>query len=159
MSLKIQFGSGGNILPGWVNTDLQYAQPELRVDITKPLPWKDGVVMMILIEHCLEHVSGPDALRFLDECYRILEPNGLIRVCVPAIDRIAEDFMPVEMARDDVLNHGHLIFFSTDSLICLLRIAGFRHCTPTGRKPMDGHWTAIGKERDDLETLRMEAVK
>lgn len=157
--MKLNLCAGGNILPGWHNTDLQYADPSLAVDITKPLPFLDGSVEIILIEHGLEHVSGPQALRCLDECYRILKESGTIRVCVPAIDQIRESLMPIELARDDVLNHGHLIFFSQDSLICLLTIAGFKYCTISSRRECDGHWRVIGKERDDLETLRMEAVK
>lgn len=156
MSLRIQFGSGGNILPGWVNTDIQYSDPALRVDITKPLPWPDESVNNVLMEHVLEHVSGPDALRCLDECFRILKKGGVLRVCVPAIDRMIMDRL---LPRDDVLNHGHLIFFSKTSLHALLIIAGFSPIEETGRKDIDGHHKVIGKERDDLETLRMEAIK
>ena len=39
---------------------------------------------MIYSEHFLEHLDYPgDANRFLAECYRLLEPSGLIGAGVP----------------------------------------------------------------------------
>lgn len=145
--LKVQFGSGGNILDGWVNHDAE-------VDITKPLPYADNSVDFILAEHCAEHISGPDVLRFFDECRRILKSGGVLRVCVPSLFRVDK-----AKARDLVLNHGHLMVFYPDTLKRLLVIAGFGNVVETGRNEIDGHWKIIGKEQDDLETIRVEATK
>lgn len=43
----------------------------------------------------------------------------------------------------------------------LLCAAGFHKSsiTVTPRKDCDQHWKTIGREKDDLETLRMEAKK
>lgn len=158
-SLNVQFGSGGNILDGWKNHDQHDA------DINQPLPYKDGEVEMILCEHCLEHTNGPNALRFLDECHRILKPGGKLFLSVPVLDRLDK-----EHSRDIVLNHGHQVPYTCDSFRAFL---GTTHFTNGRRLEMDsnlenkdaellsifGHWRVIGHEKDDLESCRWMLIK
>lgn len=144
---QVQFGCGGNRLDGWENWDSE-------VDISKPLPYVDESVDAILIEHCWEHIDPHAALRCLDECRRILTTGGVLRLCVPVIDRLE-----VNHARDIVFNHGHMATYSESAVYHLLRVAGFREIHPTSRKPCDGHFRVIGEEKDDIETLRVEAIK
>lgn len=146
--MKVQFGCGGNILPGFRNHDAD-------VDITKPLPYKDGTVDFILIEHCLEHVNCSDGFKFMEEALRILKPGGVLRVCVPMLERIQD----IAHCRDLIINHGHQVIYSRDTLITALQIAGFEVVTETGRAECDGHHKVIGVAKDDLETLRVEARK
>lgn len=77
--MKIQFGHGGHLLEGWLNLEQHEA------DITKPLAFKDNSVDFILAEHVVEHVTPQEGYRFLLEAYRILKPEGVIRVIVPDI--------------------------------------------------------------------------
>lgn len=144
---NINLGCGENRLDGWENHDSD-------VDITKPLPWPENSVDFILAEHVFEHVSGPDALRFLYECHRILKPGGVLRLCVPVLDNLF-----LEAARDIVLNHGHLCAYNPGLLRSLLVLARFISARETERKECDGHWKIIGKEKDDAETCRIEATK
>jgi len=143
---KVNFGCGSNRIDGWENHDIE-------TDITKRLPYGNGTVDFILAEHVLEHISGPEALKFLDEAYRILKPKGVLRICVPVLDRLTK-----EHSRDIVLGHGHLTVWSTTLLFRFMELAGFLVAI-SERKPCDGHWTVIGKEKDDLETARLEGVK
>lgn len=146
--LKIQFGCGGNKLAGWRNHDRD-------VDVTKRLPYADGVADVVFIEHCLEHVIAPDCLRFMDEAHRILKPGGTLRICVPILDRIKDR----EHARDLVLGHGHCVVFNLSNMIRLLLLAGFETVSESLRAPCDSHHKVIGIAKDDLETLRVEAKK
>jgi predicted SAM-dependent methyltransferase len=148
--MKINVGCGTNRLEGWVNTDAE-------VDITKPLPWPNEVADMILAEHVVEHVNSHEALRFFMEARRVLKPQGILRVCVPALD----DIIDREHARDLVFGHGHQMIFSKDVLFQMLWAAGFNELqiAQVHREECDGHWKVIGKEKDDIETLRMEAIK
>jgi predicted SAM-dependent methyltransferase len=147
--MKLNLGCGGNRLEGFENHDAD-------VDISKPLPWPDNSVDFILIEHCWEHIDSHAALRCLDECYRILKPGGVLRLCVPVLDRLERDH-----GRDIVFGHGHQAAYSTVLIFHLLRLAGFKpeNTQTTDRATIDGHWHVIGKEKDDLETARIEAVK
>jgi predicted SAM-dependent methyltransferase len=144
----INLGCGDNKLPyPWSNFDRD-------VDITKRLPFVNGAAQMILIEHCLEHVTCPDGFRFMQEAYRCLKPDGVLRICVPVIGRLSHD-----KAVDIITNHGHLMVFNFPLLKQLLTVAGFRIVEESDRKECDGHWKAIGMEQDNIETLRVEAIK
>lgn len=148
--LKVQFGCGGNILEGWKNHDAE-------VPIEKPLPYYPNSVDFILAEHVVEHVTMPQALAFLTDCYNILKPGGILRVCCPVVGRDLERGHVIDL----LTNHGHLIGLNLHLLRTMLWAAGFNflNVETTKRKEIDGHWKVIGLEKDDLETCRMEAVK
>lgn len=147
--MRIQFCCGGNRLDGWNNHDAD-------CDITRALPFPDGCADAVFIEHGLEHVSPPDGLRFLIEAHRILKNRGILRVCVPVLDRLS-----MEHARDIIWGHGHLTAFNSNLLKQLVCIAGFKpeNVQFSPRSEIDSHWKAIGIEKDDLESCRVEAVK
>lgn len=145
--MKLNLGCGGNILEGWSNHDAD-------VDITKPLPWKDNIADFILIEHCLEHVTGPEGFRFMKEAHRVLKPGGVLRICVPQLR-----YVDNRKREDLIVNHGHLMVYCPDNLTFMLAAAGFPTVEDTKRKDCDGHWKVIGMELDTAETLRIEATK
>jgi predicted SAM-dependent methyltransferase len=81
--LKLNIGCGPNPKQGWLNIDLSRAA-ELSLDMREHLPFDDGSVATIYSEHFIEHLDYPDdAHRFLGECFRVLQPNGVFRVGVP----------------------------------------------------------------------------
>jgi predicted SAM-dependent methyltransferase len=58
--------------------------PHIEVlDLLKPLPYKDNSVACIYSGEVWEHFEYPDAIRLTRECYRVLAPNGVLRLCVP----------------------------------------------------------------------------
>ncbi len=145
--MKINLGCGSNILSGFENHDAD-------VDITKPLPWTDDSIEFILLEHVIEHVTGPQGLRFMQEARRILVPGGRLRLCVPQLRNVDND-----KRIDLIVNHGHLMVYSPESLSLMLFAAGFRLIEDSDRKDCDGHWKVIGEELDTKETIRVEAIK
>jgi len=156
LSLKVQFGCGGNILEGWSNHDAD-------VDVTKRLPYNDGAVDEILIEHCLEHVSAPDMFRFLLEAKRILKTGGVLHVSMPVLDYLEPDH-----ARDIILGHGHMTAWTRDSLGTVCTLAGFKDMEEDidinagnneFRPIIYGHHRVIGIEKDELESFRIRLTK
>ena len=82
--IKLQLGAGGNILPGWINTDINPLSPNvLHMDFTQRLPLEDNSVDRIYSEHTIEHVAYTEAVNSLRECFRVLKPGGRIRICCP----------------------------------------------------------------------------
>lgn len=151
--LRVEFGAGGCRLPGWVHHDQE-------VDITKPLPYAEGTVDQIKAEHVVEHVTPAQALHFFDECYRILKPGGWLRVCVPSISRVHALGGTFNHIRDLICGHGHLAVYDHDILHAMLTTARFNKVYPVARDiQVDHHWRVIGPDKDDLETIRMEAMK
>jgi predicted SAM-dependent methyltransferase len=83
-NLAIHLGCGKRIMPGWVNVDGgSYEGIDLQWDLRDRFPFENSSAKMIYTEHTLEHFHKHEAVDFLRECYRILEPGGRIRVGVP----------------------------------------------------------------------------
>jgi len=53
------------------------------LNLRKPLPYADNSVACIYAGEVWEHFELPDAERLTKECYRILAPKGVLRLCVP----------------------------------------------------------------------------
>lgn len=146
--MKIQFCAGGNNLDGFENRDQD-------ANINDPLPYLDESAEFILIEHGLEHTDTPHGFLFMRECHRILKPGGILRICVPTL----KSTMSREHVSDLILGHGHQAVYNFQNLDMMLRAAGFNAIVITDRKDCDSHWKTIGRDKDDLETLRVEAEK
>ena len=163
-------GCGGNILAGWENHDAD-------VDIRNPLPYEDESIDFIFIEHCVEHVTTPDAVRFFAECLRILKYEGTLRVAVPSGDKIYDladepylkwhgqsgfgDGTRRGAVRSILLDHGHLSAWNHSILDACLFAAGFEEEKIYGCDlgELEGHGKVIGEHNNAIETIVMEAVK
>ncbi|HYU31733.1 MAG TPA: methyltransferase domain-containing protein [Thermoanaerobaculia bacterium] len=82
---RLHVGSGRARLEGWVNIDIQ-ALPGVDVvaDVTRGLRFKDAEA--VFAEHFLEHLAIADAISFLLEVHRVLEPGGWFRLSTPNLD-------------------------------------------------------------------------
>src|SRR5437763_14389901 len=83
--MKLHIGAGTSPLAGWTNVDiLPYPGVDAVLDVTRGLPFEN--VELIFAEHFLEHLSLADALRFIGECRRVLNDDGVLRVSTPNLD-------------------------------------------------------------------------
>jgi len=94
-NIKINFGSFtvtfGN---GWINADIRDVSPVAAskrhtfeiCDVRKKVRWEDNSVSLITAHHLIEHLSRDDGRFFLKECFRILKPEGIIRLSTPDIE-------------------------------------------------------------------------
>jgi len=148
--ININVASGGNILPGMVHLDLFGGSEEvIRWDCRRSLPFADESAKGIRTEHFLEHIDFKNDLSaFLTECFRVLQPGGVLRVIVPdceaflcayasndpaAFEKLGwkqpfPDDLPTKM---DVINHmfhqhhEHRFGYDFESLAHRLRTVGF----------------------------------
>jgi len=89
---KLQLGTGGNVHPGWLNTDIVDFKRENEIvylDARKRFPFSDGSVDFVFSEHMIEHLRYPEGLHCLRECYRVLRPGGRVRFATPSLTRLA----------------------------------------------------------------------
>jgi SAM-dependent methyltransferase len=174
VSVNLNFGCGDNKLKDWQNFDSE-------VDIAKRLPFKDNYADFILAEHVVEHVDYYTAIKFFQECRRVLKPDAIVRIAVPAVDRIyrlsdadywkfTTKFQPDSTLRGAVYSilfcHGHKTAWTQDLLEVTLFYAGFASVqahTP-GKSTnatlcgVEGHAKEIGIAWNLLETVVCEGV-
>ena len=92
--LKINFGSGPNKLPGWLNVDrAPETGPDVVADLTRPLPFGTGTVDFIHSEDLFAYLGFEGGRDFLRECRRILKPTGVMRLLTPNLERFARMYL------------------------------------------------------------------
>ena len=147
--IKLELGSSAR--PGmedWVAIDLAPGA-DLRVDLTKPLPFPDSSVERIYSSHFLEHFNYPaPLLDILRECRRVLKPGAELSAAVPNARLYLEGYFhpetfdhtkfcrwPVGLTyenRIDVVNFiaylggEHKVLYDEENLPRIIAEAGFR---------------------------------
>lgn len=83
--LLVNIGPGPYGKSGWVNVDIFKAEGiDCVYDCRKHLPFPDNAVRALFCEHVFEHIDyTEEAPHFLAECYRVLQPGGVVRIIVP----------------------------------------------------------------------------
>jgi hypothetical protein len=84
--IKLDIGSGPNPKEGFEGCDQYSFDGKVKhvMDVRKyPWPWKDGSVSEIHCSHFLEHLTGVERCKFLNECYRVLSIGGKMTVVTP----------------------------------------------------------------------------
>jgi hypothetical protein len=83
-NLRLNIGCGTRVLDGWLNLDsVATVDGAIYHNALNKLPLDNGSVSRIHCEHFLEHLDFAQALAFLTDCRRVLEPTGTMRVIVP----------------------------------------------------------------------------
>jgi predicted SAM-dependent methyltransferase len=84
---KLQIGSGGTILEGWLNTDLILENSLVtHMDAGKRFPLEDDSFDFVYSEHLFEHLTYSQQCNYLAESFRVLKPGGKIRIATPNIE-------------------------------------------------------------------------
>jgi len=142
--IRAHIGCGDRRLPGFVNIDLGGAA-DLRVDVRRGLPFEHGSVHCIFSEHFIEHLTREEAVDFLGECYRVLEPGGCCRIATPDLGTIVEAYKEDSwrdaewisrfgcswipnrcvMLNVSLREWEHMHVFDSEDLITAGRLAGF----------------------------------
>lgn len=135
--LKLHIGCGQVALRGWVNIDNQPLPGVDQVlDVTAGLPFSN--VSHIFAEHFIEHLSYPDAARFLKSCRTALRPEGILRLSTPNLDWVwmthyhrgawsnaAEQVNDCFMLNKAFRGWGHQFLYNLEALRATLHAAGF----------------------------------
>jgi glycosyltransferase involved in cell wall biosynthesis len=90
---KLNLGAGHNHRPGWINIDIDpQTQPDVVHDLTQPLPYQNNTVSAILLQDILEHFTKQEGQKLLHECSRVLKKGGQIKLRLPNIQQIIDQF-------------------------------------------------------------------
>lgn len=111
--IKANFGSFFHMFHhGWINIDFlpleDYASRMsyrfMRYDIRQPIPAPDNGTSLILISHLLDQLDEREAIAFLEECWRMLTPGGVIRIAVPDSEKLMRMYAENTLSYFDELN-------------------------------------------------------
>ena len=62
----------------------------INLEVNNKLPFKN--VEQIFTSHMLEHITNEMGIKFLNQCYDILQKNGVIRIEVPDVEILINDY-------------------------------------------------------------------
>jgi len=89
----VDIGCGPIHHPEWINLDLRASDDVKKYNIKKKLPFEDSSVDAIYHSHLLEHLTKDEAYNFLSECHRVLKPGAVMRVVVPDLEQICQEYL------------------------------------------------------------------
>ena len=142
--LRLHLGCGGKYLEGHVNIDVEdwAGVCDILASATELPLFADDSVEHIFSHALLEHIPPWDTLRTLREWHRLLKPGGTIRIEVPDLERIYEDWLVRHTLDEQEAIHNifgpgrkrgelyssqhHLTGFTYDRLSRFLMQAGFQ---------------------------------
>jgi hypothetical protein len=135
--MRLHIGSGPLAIEGWTNVDVS-PWPGVDVVLDVREPWPFANVELIFAEHFLEHLTLTEGLRFLSECRRVLERDGVLRLSTPNLDWVwlTHYKPPAELTLDEQLlgcleinrafhGWGHQFLYNFRTLELALGAAGF----------------------------------
>lgn len=175
---RLHLGCGAKIIRNRVNIDAIPQSPDVVVDDVMTLETvEDGSASEIYACHVLEHFGRREIEQVLDIWFRKLSPGGLIRISVPDIEKVFEQYgkgTPLKVLMG-LLYGGqrneydyHKVCFDFMSLQTALEAAGFvsvkrYNWQETDHSHVDDYSQAylphMDKENGTLMSLNVEALK
>lgn len=87
----------------WCNLDYDPASSTIhKADLLKSLPLRENAAEVVYSSHFVEHIPRPLVKPFLSECYRILQPGGMIRLVLPDFEEMARTYLTLRSTGDHV---------------------------------------------------------
>jgi predicted SAM-dependent methyltransferase len=169
----LEIGSGPKQgTKGWTTLDV-CVDCDIYWDLLLPLPFPDNSVTQIYSSHVLEHFYFPDLMKLLSECYRILQSDGVLSICVPNASLYikgylsAEKFEPKNIyepayfsnTKIDYVNYiaymggEHRYMFDEENLLAVLKKSGFKEVR---RRNFEAE---LDMEERDWESIYAEGKK
>lgn len=92
MALRLNIGCGARLIPGWLNVDPAPIPGVVRAT-ADCLPCADGSVECAVMFDVVEHLHPTRELpAALGEVLRVLEPQGILRVTTPDLDKLIQAY-------------------------------------------------------------------
>jgi len=176
--MKLHLGCGRKRIEGFIGVDIQKSNnPDVVADIRDLRCFDDGSVDTIYACHVLEHVYRSDCLGVLRSWYKLLKPQGILRLAVPDFESVVKlymqgvklsvligNFYPKNVSPENT----HYYTWDFDSLQEDLQTVGFNNVhrynwRDTEHADLDDYSQAyyphMDKENGVLRSLNVEATK
>jgi predicted SAM-dependent methyltransferase len=178
---KINMGCGWrNFGPSWIHIDSgDYGHLDYT-SITDLSQFEDNSIDLIYSSHVIDYFDRERVVPLLEEWYRVLKPNGVLRVAVPNFEQISKLYSEgkyplsyfvgllygkMPMGADTIY---HKTVYDFDSLKSVLESISFRKVSlydwrETSHSEFDDHSQAylphMDKDNGTLMSLNMECTK
>lgn len=101
----LNLGCGHRYHPDWTNISFtSTGEGVIAHNLKHGIPFSDASFDVVYHSHVLEHLSKAEAESLIKECYRVLHPQGILRVVVPDLQEIARMYLHSL----EQVNHGLL---------------------------------------------------
>ncbi len=175
--VKLHVGCGNVRFEGWINVDMTGKQVDVRRDLRKGLPYRDGSAALIYSEHFIEHLTCEEGLTVLREFHRLLKSGGIVRIATPDLDYLIGKYVSDDwraqywiqnlrseiQTRAEMLNicfheWGHKYLYNAEELDRRLREVGFGRISRQAWNESQ-HPDLMNRETREDSKLILEAVK
>ena len=96
MTAKLNYlnvGCGTKYHKDWVNIDIKSNDLAIiSYNLLKGIPFPDEEFEILYHSHVLEHIPKEKSFNFMKECHRVLKKNGTIRIVVPNLENIVDEY-------------------------------------------------------------------
>jgi predicted SAM-dependent methyltransferase len=178
--MKLHLGCGKKYIEGFKHVDLQdFNHIDYKTSVNDLYFAKDDSVELIYAAHILEHFGRNEYKNILREWFRVLKPNGVLRMSVPSFNAIIkyytqkDDNLEVLLGllvggqKDGEFDYHNMVF-DKKLLVRVLQEIGFTDVTEydwrnTHHHHVDDFSQAylphMDKESGMLMSLNIEAIK
>jgi predicted SAM-dependent methyltransferase len=89
----LNIGCGNKFHKDWINIDMYSNSKDVIVaNLLNGIPFPDDSFDVIYHSQVLEHFPKENAQHFMKECFRVLKTNGIIRIVVPDLENIINEY-------------------------------------------------------------------
>lgn len=90
----LNLGCGSHYHKDWINIDFVSNNEHVKThNLLNGIPINNDSIDVVYHSHLLEHFSKEDGFCFIQECYRVLKKDGIIRIAVPDLEIIAKEYL------------------------------------------------------------------
>lgn len=90
----LNVGCGDKFHTAWTNIDMYSNTPHIKAcNLLKGIPFSTNSFDVVYHSQVLEHFPKEKASFFMSECFRVLKPGGIIRVVVPDLENIVNEYI------------------------------------------------------------------
>lgn len=90
---RLNLGCGQHPHPAFVNVDLIAFEGVIAHDLAKGIPFPDGTFDLVYHSTMLSHLRPHEAAALTRECWRVLKPNGVLRVVTEDLEVMCRTYL------------------------------------------------------------------
>jgi predicted SAM-dependent methyltransferase len=89
----LNVGCGSKFHKDWYNVDMtSNSSVVIKANLLIGIPFPDNFFEIVYHSQVLEHIPKEKAGGFIKECLRVLKPNGILRIVVPDLENIVDEY-------------------------------------------------------------------